>query len=112
MNVACVLTFSLQNSSPIMFFFTAPDRSMTLTLIQLIVSKINHHFSPHDHIQVLRAITASITEWSFLALLLGRNIYQADYTHIKSDNPQNAFDQHKSIITEWLASGNASWAAH
>ncbi len=58
--------------------------------------------------QVVRA-TASITDWSLLALLLG--ISEPDYTRIKSDNPLNASDQHKAIITKWLASGNASWAA-
>ena len=58
-------------------------------------------------LQVARA-TISITDWSFLALLLG--LSEADYRCIVSDNGTINL-QRKAIIIKWLQTGEASWAA-
>ena len=50
--------------------------------------------------------TFDITDWEYIALLLG--ISEADLKCIKINHGKS---QHKSIIKKWLDSGNASWAA-
>ncbi len=57
-------------------------------------------------IKISRA-TATITDWSYLALLLG--IDEADYDRIMTDIALSSH-QRKAIITKWLANGEASWA--
>ena len=52
--------------------------------------------------------TVDITDWGYLALLLG--ISETDLQHIKTDHKDSLRKQHKAIVTKWLDSGNASWA--
>ena len=52
--------------------------------------------------------TVDITDWYYLALLLG--ISETDLQHIKTDHKDSLRKQHKAIVTKWLDSGNASWA--
>ena len=51
--------------------------------------------------------TDSITDWNYLALLLG--ISEADLQRIQNDHKESSHQQ-KAIVTKWLDSGNASWA--
>ncbi len=51
--------------------------------------------------------TMSVTDWYFLALLLG--ISEADFERIQQDERMGK-DRQKAIIKQWLQSGNASWA--
>ncbi len=51
--------------------------------------------------------TMSVTDWYFLALLLG--ISEADFERIQQDEKMGK-DRQKAIIRQWLQSGNASWA--
>ena len=58
-------------------------------------------------LNVARA-TISITDWRYLALILG--LSDADYERIVADNPLNISAQQQAIIKKWLRNGNASWA--
>ena len=49
----------------------------------------------------------SVTDWYFLALLLG--ISEADFERIQQDEKMGK-DRQKAIIKQWLQFGNASWA--
>ena len=53
--------------------------------------------------------TADVFDWDFLASLLG--ISEVDLKCIQSDHKESLRQRNKAIITKWLDSGNASWAA-